>query len=52
MLEAEVYNTEAEGAKYGLIAAIDYANRLPDITVCLDNTAAIWCLQGSPSYTS
>ncbi len=55
MLEAEIYDVEVEGAKYGLCAAITHANELPEkpgIMVCLDNTAAIWYLQGTPSYTS
>ncbi len=59
MLEAEVFDAEAEGARYGLLDAIQHTVALPDmgepkpdITVCLNNTAAIWCLQGTPSDTS
>ncbi|KAK1952021.1 hypothetical protein LY78DRAFT_594489, partial [Colletotrichum sublineola] len=53
LLKAEVFDVEAEGAWAGLCAAIRLAT--PDthaITVCLDNYAVIYCLDGAPSISS
>lgn len=49
---AVVFDAEALGALRGLQHAIRLADRDVRIWVCLDNTAAIWCLRGTPSMTS
>ncbi|KAM4060211.1 RNase H domain-containing protein [Hirsutella rhossiliensis] len=47
---------EVEGALEGLRAALTWSPRTPDqqwpIVVCLDNTAAIRAIRGSPSISS
>jgi ribonuclease HI len=48
-----VFDAEALGALKGLRRALtlpEYTG-LQRITVCLDNTAAIWCLRGNPSLS-
>ncbi len=56
MFGAEVFDTEVEEARHELLTTIEYATALPGhkpgSTACLDNTAAIWCLQGTPADTS
>ncbi|KAM4066751.1 RNase H domain-containing protein [Hirsutella rhossiliensis] len=56
VLLAEVYDAEVEGALEGLRAALTWSPRTPDqqwpIVVCLDNTAAIRAIRGSPSISS
>ena len=47
-----VFDAEALGALRGLQHAIRLANLDTRIWVCLDNTAAIWCLRGTASLTS
>jgi hypothetical protein len=49
-----VFDAEAVGALRGLEAAIDVTKDQGErhIWVCLDSTAAIWCLRGNPSDTS
>ncbi|WPJ64055.1 hypothetical protein SMAC4_13729 [Sordaria macrospora] len=52
---AEVFDAEAEGARYGLKAAVALfpeAQARPRITVCLDNTSVIRGLQGTPAASS
>lgn len=50
--QAEVFDAEIEGARAGLRAATTLTPSASTITVCLDNTAAINCLQGSPTISS
>ncbi|KAM4067602.1 RNase H domain-containing protein [Hirsutella rhossiliensis] len=56
VLLAEVYDAEVEGALEGLRAALTWSPRTPDqqcrIVVCLDNSAAIRAIRGSPSISS
>jgi len=47
-----VFDAEAMGAWRGLEHAIRVAEPEANITVCVDNTASIWCLRGTPSATS
>ncbi|KDN63501.1 hypothetical protein CSUB01_12226 [Colletotrichum sublineola] len=50
---AEVYDAEVEGARAGLKAALRHRHRGTDgITVCLDNSAVIYGLDGSPAVSS
>lgn len=52
---AEVFDAEAEGARYALRTAVEIAESLPlrpRITLCLDNSAVLWCLNGTPSDSS
>jgi hypothetical protein len=48
-----VFDAEALGALQGLRKALTLPEYygLQQITVCLDNTAAIWCLRGNPSLS-
>jgi ribonuclease HI len=50
--EAEVFDAETVGAWRGLEHALRITGDDEQITVCLDNTAAIWCLRGKASDTS
>jgi ribonuclease HI len=50
--EAEVFDAETVGAWRGLEHALRITGDDEQITVCLDNTAAIWCLRGRASDTS
>jgi ribonuclease HI len=49
-----VFDAEAVGALRGLERAVHQTNGQGDrhIWICVDNTAAIWCLRGNPSDTS
>ena len=47
-----VFDAEAIGAWRGLEHAIRIAEHNTNITICVDNTATIWCLRGSASATS
>lgn len=47
-----VFDAEAIGAWRGLEKAIQHATFNETLTICLDNTAVIWCLRGQASDTS
>ncbi|KAM9873607.1 hypothetical protein VDGL01_12316 [Verticillium dahliae] len=51
---AGVFDAEAEGARAGLVACLQNCIQedTSAITVCLDNTSVIWCLNGTPPVTS
>ena len=50
---AEVFDAEAEGARHGLRAILELPQaETASIHVCLDNTAVIQCLAGTPAASS
>jgi len=47
-----VFDAEALGAWRGTERALQVASPGTNVTLCADNTAAIWCLRGTASETS